>query len=269
MTLNPGGKDWIAKHLGIGDCMTESTRSFTYRDSVTNTNISDSGGTAKMLNRLVDNLVPYVTIGGVQHTYTSLRSANGNQDVLYPTDVQWVMANDSGSAQYCASAAPPPGSHPTTGPFQITIAEGVQCAPGSPTVILDTSDARAYFKASPILYVGVMGIEVTNVNQGNDCFGFFAWEMRMWPGEAGITCPTATPPVQEISRFLATKSDRKSISPTLLGTDEKDMVGGSFEIPAGTHGTFTICLSLWGNHDKEALLEELKEAGYDEHEVWL
>ena len=225
-------------------------------------------------DRPVEDLVPYVPIGGTQHNYDgdgSLKRANG-EDVLYPGDVQWVMANDSGSSQYCASAAPPPpqpGDKPTTGPFQITIAEGVQCAPGSPTVILDTTGARAYFKASPILYVGVMGIEVTNVNVGNDCFGFFAWEMRMWPGPAGTTCPTGTPEVQEISRFLATKSDTKSISPTLLGANEKDMVGGSFEIPAGTHGTYTICLSLWGNHDKQALLDELEVAGYDEKEIWM
>ncbi len=268
MALTINGRNWIAEHLGIGDCMTETEQPFTYRDSVSAADIADSGGTAKILNRLIDNLVPYVTINGIQHTYVSLRAANGGNDVIYPEDVQWVMANDSGTTQYCATAAPPPGDMPTTGPFQVTIVEGVQCAPGAPTVILDTTNARAYFKVAPTLYVGVMGIDVTNVNVGDDCFGFFVWEMRMWPGAAGTDCPTTVPEVQQISRFLATQSDFKSISPAMLGTNEQDMIGGSFEIPAGTHGTYTLCLSLWGNHDKQALLDELADAGYAENEIW-
>ena len=153
--------------------------------------------------------------------------------------------------------------------MEVVIAEGVQCDPGAPTVTLDVTEARPYFKASPLLYVGVMGIDVTNINTGNDCFAYFVWEMRMWPGEAGETCPTTDPLVQEISRFLATKSDYKTISPQLLGTGEKAMVGGSFEIPAGTHGTYTLCLSLWGNFDKQALLDELAAAGYPEKIRWL
>jgi len=157
---------------------------------------------------------------------------------------------------------------PTTPPMEVTIAEGVQCPPGAPTVVLDVTEARPYFKTDPLLYVGVMGIDVTNQDVGNHCFGYFVWEMKMWPGEAGTTCPTTDPMVQEISRFLATKSDWKTISPQLLGTNEKGMIGGSFEIPAGTHGTYTLCLSLWGNHDKKALLDELAAAGYPEKIAW-
>ena len=91
MVLTINGRNWIAEHLGIGDCMTEVERVFTYRDSVSATDIDDSGGTAKILNRLIDNLVPYVTIAATQHSYDSLKSANGGNDVIYPEDVQWVM----------------------------------------------------------------------------------------------------------------------------------------------------------------------------------
>ena len=317
VTLTTNAKNWIARNLGIGDCMTETSQAFTYRDSVNSIDIADSGGTATIVNRLIDSLVPYVTIGGTQYTYAALKTQNNNVELVYPDDVQWVMAHDAGDDQYCYKATqicvpgtkrcktssvieecnsdgsgwddvqtcgtgytcqngvcvavtPPPSTeHSETPPLQVTIAEGTQCQKGAPKVILDVTDARPYFKVDPLLYVGVMGINVTNVNQGGECFGYFVWEMRMWKGEAGDTCPATDPDVQTISRFLGKKSDYKTISPQLLGTDETDMIGGAFEIPPGTHGVYTLCLSLWGNHDKQALLDELAGQNYPENIRWV
>ena len=182
----------------------------------------------------------------------------------------WDDVQTCGTGYTCQSGAcvPTTGGKSETPPLQVTIAEGTQCTPGAPTVVLDVSDARPYFKTDPVLYVGVMGINVTNVNKGGKCFGYFVWEMRMWPGVAGTTCPTTEPEVTQISRFLAKKSDYKTISPQLLGTDETGMIGGSFEIPPGTHGVYTLCLSLWGNHSKQALLDELAAHYYPENVVW-
>jgi hypothetical protein len=148
----------------------------------------------------------------------------------------------------------------------VIIKEGSPHAPGAPSVNLDTSKAFAYFKATPITYVGVMDIFVHNPSV---YYAYFAWEMRMWAGKAGTTCPTTTPELQTISRFLGEVSDKKVISVKMLGANENAMIGGSFEIPAYFKGTYTLCLSLWGNYDKQALLDELlSDRGYVEEIPW-
>lgn len=310
VTLTTNAKDWIAQNLGIGNCMTETAQSFTYRDSVNNIDIPDSGITATILNRLIDSLVPYVTIGGTQYTYAALKTQNNNVDLVYPDDVQWVMANDAGAAQYCAGVAPTPSEgdlkcigddvyrytsgvwsyvetctigcsggaclatapsgQTETGPLEVTIVEGNPYPGGDdiPSVVLDTSKAFAYFKATPMLYVGVMDIWVTNLS--SQYWAYFTWEMRMWRGSppTPTTCPTTTPAHTNISRFLGKVSDQKVISTKLLGASESAMIGGSFEIPQDYRGAFTLCLSLWGNYSKDSLIAELGAEGYPEEIPW-
>jgi hypothetical protein len=73
----------------------------------------------------------------------------------------------------------------------VYVGGGISCPAGAPSVTLDTAvqgeEAFAYYKAQPVTYVGVMNIFVHNLH--SECFAYFAWEMRMWPGKAGTTCP--------------------------------------------------------------------------------
>lgn len=276
MALTTAAKDWIAQKLGRDNCMTEISMQFQFHDSVNDIMYQDTGGTATILNALVDSACDYVVVDGTPYYASSLRSVNGGTDPVYPADVQWVQANDAGATQYCYTASGngggAPGSKTATPPLMVTIAEGVPCPAGAPTVVLDTTEAFAYFKASPTTYVGVMDVLVTNVNTGGNCYGYFAWEMRLWPGDPNApvpaTCPTGAPERQEISRFLGKVSATKVISVKLLGTSEQAMIGASFEIPTHMRGTKVLCLSLWGNHDKDALLAELAAAGYQEEIPW-
>lgn len=155
-----------------------------------------------------------------------------------------------------------------TGPLDIYVGGGIACPAGSPDVMLEMGEAFAYFKAEPVTYVGVMDLFVQNLSA--ECFTYFTWEMRLWDGKAGTTCPTTTPERQQISRFLGKISDKKVISITRLNAAENKMIGGSFEIPPTLEGNKTICLSLWGNFNKQALLDELlTDAGYEEEIPWV
>ena len=175
----------------------------------------------------------------------------------------------NGSCVPSGTSTPTPTTKPVTPPFEVTIKEGTQCSQGSPSVTLDTSEAFAYFKTDPLMYVGIMDILVNNVNtSGNNCWAYFIWEMRMWDGPAGTTCPTGVPEVQEICRFLGEVSATKALSIKMLSPSETDMIGGSFEIPSYVRGTKTICLSLWGNYSKQALIDEIEAAGYPKEIPW-
>jgi hypothetical protein len=267
MTLTTAAKDYIANYFGSGTPRCFVSSGISYTDPA---GVAQVGSTQDVVATLKMNIGGNARGPGGE-VYTDIPDWINIDD----NDIIWIGNSQSGAAQYCVGAAPPPtpptpGGVTETGPFEVTIKEGKQCSPGAPTVILDTSEARPYFNASPVLYVGVMGIDVTNVNTGLDCFGYFVWEVRMWPGKAGITCPAALPALQDISRFLAKISDKKTISITMLGTNEKDGIGASVEIPQHFKGAYTICMSLWGNHDKQALLDELKsERDYDEEIPWV
>lgn len=155
-----------------------------------------------------------------------------------------------------------------TGPLDIYVGGGKACPAGSPDVSLELGEAFAYFKAEPITYVGVMDIWVQSLSP--ECFTYFTWEMKLWDGKAGTTCPTFAPELQEISRFLGEISSTKVISVTRLNAAENKMVGGSFEVPITMEGNKTICLSLWGNYNKQALIDELlADGGYVEEIPWV
>ena len=154
-----------------------------------------------------------------------------------------------------------------TGPLDLYVGGGISCPAGSPDVTLDMTDAFAYYKAQPKTYIGVMDIWVQSLHA--ECFTYFTWEMSLWDGKAGTTCPTSAPELREISRFLGKISPTKVVSITRLRAAENKMIGGSFEIPPTMEGDKTICLSLWGNYDKQALIDELlTDGGYAEEEPW-
>lgn len=161
------------------------------------------------------------------------------------------------------------GSQDTTGPMEVWVGEGsgTSCPPGDPRVTLDTSNAYAYYKSDPTSYVGVMDIMVRN-NNNEDCYAYFAWEMRMWPGSGLTSCPLTTPEVVEISRFLARVSATRDITLKKILANETEMVSGSFAIPHGVEGQKTICLTLWGNYSYSALVDELAAAGYSKEIPW-
>jgi hypothetical protein len=163
--------------------------------------------------------------------FEECRAVSGSDNAWFDIGV-WC---EHGCTNGVCNAAPvepgAPGGVTETPPFEVYVGGGISCPAGAPSVTLDTAvqgeEAFAYYKAQPVTYVGVMNIFVHNLH--SECFAYFAWEMRMWPGKAGTTCP---------------------------------------EIPSHFEGYKTICLSLWGNYSKQALLDELAAAGYAEEIPW-
>ena len=267
MTLTTAAKDYIANYFGSGTPRCFVSSGISYTDPA---GVAQVGSTQDVVTTLKMNIGGNARGPGGE-VYTDIPDWMNIDD----NDIIWIGNSQSGATQYCVGAAPPPtpptpGGTTETPPFEVVIVEGKPCPAGAPDVLLDTSEAFAYFKAEPLLYVGVMKIDVTNRDlTGNECYAYFAWEMRMWPGPAGITCPTDLPAHKTISRFLGEVSATKVISVKLLGANEKAMIGGSFEIPTHYRGKYTLCLTLWGNFNKQALLDELlSERGYEEEITW-
>ena len=154
-----------------------------------------------------------------------------------------------------------------TGPMGLYVGGGVACPPGAPDVSINTTDAFAYYGAEPKTYIGVMGIDVQSMDP--TCFTYYTWEMKLWDGIPGASCPAFPPEMQEISRFLGKIAPTKRISITRLMAAENKMIGGSFEVPPTMEGEKTVCLSLWGNKGKQALIDELlADGGYSEEIPW-
>ena len=159
----------------------------------------------------------------------------------------------------CVEATGEEDDLPTTGPIEVHIGEGIGCDPGSPSVLLDTTEAYAYFKSTPYDYIGVGGIYVHNYH--TECYAYFTWEAKIWDGHGYTACPTTTPERQEINRYLAEAGERPLV---LKRIDPQDIIElwGSFEVPSTMEGDKTLCLSLWGNFDYDALNDELNAEGY-------
>jgi len=142
----------------------------------------------------------------------------------------------------------------------VYVGGGEACDPlENPEVTIDTSAAYAFFKATPHEYIGVGGILVQN--QSDRCYAYFAWEAKIWDGYGYTTCPATAPIHQEINRFLANAGERP-LSLKRLNASGTDEIWGSFEILPTMEGEYTLCLSLWGNYDYEALIAELNNEGY-------
>ena len=148
---------------------------------------------------------------------------------------------------------------PVTGPLKVYVGGGESCPDGEPSVTLDTSEAYAFFKATPHEYIGVGGIMVHNLD--TVCRAYFAWEARIWDGYGYTTCPTTAPIHKEISRFLANAGERP-LSVKRIDASAIEEIWGSFEVLPSMEGEYTLCLSLWGNFDYTALIAELNAEGY-------
>lgn len=302
MTLSTRAKDYIASHFGRNNCYTSSGVSYTDP-----TGTRQTGSTMDVVSTLEEdpfgngpargpngemykNIPDYQSItpqdimgigsssycvsgGGATGCVTGTRRCNGNYaEVCVGGSWKRTYCPDGCSGGLCnivSGGGGVPGSQDTTGPFEVWVGEssGTGCPPGDPSVTLDTSSAYAYYKSDPTSYVGVMDIMVRN-NNSDDCYAYFAWEMRMWPGSGYTTCPAATPEVIEISRFLATVSATRAITLKKILANETEMVSGSFAIPSGVEGQKTICLTLWGNYSYSALVDELAAAGYSKEIPW-
>lgn len=308
MSLSTAAKDYIANHFGSGTpkCFVSSGISYTdpagsaatgstqdvvatlkmniggnargpggevYIDIPDWTSINDSDISAIGTMTYCVGTAPPPT--GCTVGTKRCRDNNTVEQCFAGTPNYWRTVQTCGTGYKCVNGScvpestptPPPTDKPVTEPLEVYVGGGISCSPGAPSVNLDTSGAFAYFKATPVTYVGVMDILVHNLS--NSCFAYFAWEMRMWDGRAGTTCPITSPERQEISRFLGEISDKKVISVTRTNASENKMIGASFEIPSSLEGVKTICLSLWGNFSKQALLDELlSDGGYAEEIPW-
>lgn len=179
----------------------------------------------------------------------------------------WVTVQTCGTGYKCVGGScvpegtptPPPTDQPVTGPLEVYVGGGESCDPGTPSVTLDTSEAYAFFKSTPHEYIGVGGIMVHNTDI--NCRAYFAWEARIWDGYGYTTCPATDPIHQEINRFLA-EAGKRPLSLKRLDASGTDEIWGSFEVLPAMEGEYTLCLSLWGNFDYEALIAELNAVGY-------
>ena len=262
MTLRTNGLNWLATNAGSGNCFASNGVSYRDGDGVYHT-----GGTnAVVLAFVVAHMVGKDSAQIIAGTnYTAFTAINDGDD-LSMNDVSEALDREAAGGsypQYCTSGTPTPtptpGDKPVTGPMQVYVGGGSSCDPGTPSVTIDTSDAFAFFKATPYKYIGVGGIHVYNESSG--CRAYFAWEARVWDGYGYTSCPLTTPELQEITRYLAEAGSRP-LSLTRLDSSETDTVWGSFEVPDSMEGEKTLCLSLWGNYDYEALIAELNAEGY-------
>lgn len=108
-------------------------------------------------------------------------------------------------------------------------------------------------------------------NDSGNCRIYLAWEMRMWDNPTGAkptSCPTTSPEVTEINRYLAEIAATKTLAITTLPGSTTIEGYAQFEIPSTSEGKKIVCFTLWGNYNKQALLDELLAEGYAEDPLW-
>ena len=258
MTLRTNGLDWLAQNAGSGNCFASS--GISYRDA---DGVSHTGGTKDVVNAfVVANMVGKTAATIIAGTsYSGFKAINDGVDLAIGDVAEAADREVDGGTypRYCVVPTPPPTDKPVTGPLEVYVGGGDSCDPGSPEVTLDTSEAYAFFKSTPYEYIGVGGIMVHNLH--TTCRAYFAWEARIWDGYGYTTCPTTDPIHQEINRFLA-EAGKRPLSLKRLDASGTDEIWGSFEVLPTMEGEYTLCLSLWGNFDYEALIAELNVEGY-------
>lgn len=301
MTLRTNGLDWLAQNAGSGNCFAASGINYRDADGVLHTGGTKDVVNAFLVANMVGKTSATIIAGTSYTTFKSINDGNdlaisdvseaADREVdggTYPrycytasqvctpgtkrcknnTTVEqcktdgsgWYDAEVCGSGYVCQNGVcVEPSARAETGPMEVYVGGGSSCDPGAPSVTLDTTDAFAFFKSDNYDYIGVGGIQVHNLD--TNCRAYFAWEARVWDGYGYTTCPTTAPEMKEINRYLAEAGGRP-LSTTMLGASETDVIWGSFEVPPTMEGEKTICLSLWGNFDKNALIEELNTAGY-------
>lgn len=148
----------------------------------------------------------------------------------------------------------------TAGPFEVTIGAGSGCPPGDPSIRMDASGGYAFYKATPVNYLGVGGVKITN--RDASCYGYFTWVVKVWRGSGFSTCPTSTPVAEDASRYYDGTDNSPPISTQRIDPGDTEEVFGSIRIPTSLTGTVTLCVYLWGNFNKQSLINELKGEGY-------
>ena len=126
--LTESGKNWIAQHFGkrIDDkyCFVDSGIVYSWYNPDTGEEVSESGGTGRIVSRLVmANMVGktdviYVKIGDKKYYYSDLKEGNDGYDVTLDDIKNEILPHDGspGEDQYCVTLAPkPPKPTPTTG----------------------------------------------------------------------------------------------------------------------------------------------------------
>lgn len=249
MALTTAAKDYIAIYLGRNNCFASSGIAYT-----------TSRG--ERLTGSTYEVVLTMSLRG--------RGPNGetfsnipDDDQILDADIAWI-----GNNSYCTSSkidqptSGPSGTH-DTGPLEVNIATGTENpGGGAPDIVLDASEAYAFFKATPRKYVGAGGLHVTNLS--SEYFIYLAWVMRLWHGPAGNTCPSTTPAVEDVSRYIGSATGSMEMTTIFFDANESDDTFGSFNIPQNYTGKKTMCLTLWGNYSKQALIDELVAEGYAE-----
>jgi len=301
MTLRTNGLDWLAQNAGSGNCFASSGISYRDADGVLHTggtkDVVNAFNTAHMVGEDTTTIIAGTnynefkaindgydlsvsdvgeaadreTSGGTytQYCYTGATACTpGTRRCKNSTTIEqcrsdgsgWYDVRTCGSGYTCQNGSCVEESEkPETGPMEVYIGGGSDCPSNTPSVTIDVSEAYTFFKSEPYEYIGVGGIEVHN--ESSECKAYFVWEVRVWDGYGYTSCPTTVPELQEITRYLAEVGD-KPISLTRLYASETAEVWGSFEVPADMEGEKTICLSLWGNFDRDALIAELNVEGY-------
>lgn len=137
--LTEAGKEWIAEHLGIGNCWVYSGFSWTthYTDG---TSDPETGGTGKLVARLclpqVNERIVLSSPRTGTYRQADLTAGNGGNVVTLEDVRDIIVPNDgypAGENQYCYTPGAPPYVPPTgdTGVFQI-------CTfPGGATIRVD------------------------------------------------------------------------------------------------------------------------------------
>lgn len=256
MTLTVDAKNYIARYLGRDDCFASSGIAYT-----TSTGARLTGSTYEV--------VLTMSLRGKGPNGETFSSIPDNS-MIGDADLRWI-----GNNAYCFQGSTSGGVFPwagpsgttDTGPLEVNIASGSQHpGAGAPDITLDASGAYAFFKSTPRKYVGAGGLVVTNLS--GEYFIYLAWVMRLWHGEAGTTCPTVAPAVEDVSRYLGDVADTMDMSIIFFDSNKRDETFGSFDIPQDYTGKKTMCLTLWGNYDKQALIDELVAEGYSESVLW-
>jgi hypothetical protein len=301
MTLKTNGLNWLAQNAGSGNCFASSGINYRDADGVSHTGGTKDVVNAFVVANMVGKTTATIIAGTHYNNFKEInddvdlaigdvaeaadREADGgtyprycvagtmvctpgNKRCKNSTTIEQCKADGSGwqDVQVCPSGytcqngeCVEEGDKPVTGPLEVYVGGGQSCDPGTPSVTLDTSEAYAFFKSTPHEYIGVGGIMVHNKH--NTCRAYFAWEARIWDGYGYTTCPTTDPIHQEINRFLA-EAGKRPLSLKRLDASGTDEIWGSFETLPTMEGEYTLCLSLWGNFDYEALIAELNAEGY-------
>lgn len=255
MSLTITGKDYIATKFGVANCMVYTGLSWVTHGSGGTTE-NETGGTAKLVSRLITTGITHIVIGGTSYNLNNLVTNNQNQTVDY-SDASWISNNDgypSGEAQYCAGAATPtPTGTPT--PVPTVLPPGMagqytflQAPTGSPTVILTTDDIKMK-QSSTDYHFEIDDIFITNTSANK---AYIAVRCKLFSG-AQTSCPVSGEVFDGMDRVSTSRNVRiKTLEP-----GEIEDINADFYQPGHILGVHTVCLIVHGSFSKQSLEDEI------------